>query len=78
MKSFLVCQPAGQESTFPPPGQYPYPTGFPPVGGGAYPPAPSSGYPGAGGYPATAGYPTPGVYPGAPPPGGAPSYPGGE
>ncbi|XP_030190238.1 annexin A7 isoform X3 [Lynx canadensis] len=68
--------PAGQESTFPPPGQYPYPTGFPPVGGGAYPPAPSSGYPGAGGYPATAGYPTPGGYPGAPPPGGAPSYPG--
>uniref|UniRef100_G1T3I9 Annexin n=1 Tax=Oryctolagus cuniculus TaxID=9986 RepID=G1T3I9_RABIT len=68
--------PAGQESSFPPPGQYPYPSGFPPKGGGAYPPAPSGGYPGSGGYPAPGGYPTPGGYPGAPQPGGAPSYPG--
>ncbi|CAI9177658.1 unnamed protein product [Rangifer tarandus platyrhynchus] len=70
--------PTGQESSFPPPGQYPYPSGFPPMGGGAYPPAPSGGYPGAGGYPAPAGYPAPGGYPGAPHPGGAPSYPGGQ
>ncbi|XP_054987429.1 annexin A7 isoform X1 [Sorex araneus] len=62
--------PTGQESSFPPPGQYPYPSGFPPMGGGAYPPAPTSGYPGPGGYPA------PGSYPGAPQPGGAPAYPG--
>ncbi|XP_012615379.3 annexin A7 isoform X1 [Microcebus murinus] len=68
--------PAGQESSFPPPGQYPYPSGFPPVGGGAYPQAPSSGYPGAGGFPAPGGYPSPGGCPGAPQPGGAASYPG--
>ncbi|XP_005325972.2 annexin A7 isoform X1 [Ictidomys tridecemlineatus] len=68
--------PAGQESSFPPPGQYPYPSGFPPMGGGAYPPAPSGGYPGAGGFPASGGYPAPGGYPGAPQPGGTPSYPG--
>ena len=48
------------------------------MGGGAYPAAPSSGYPAAGGYPATGGYAAPGGYPGAPQPGGAPSYPGGE
>ncbi|XP_045051958.1 annexin A7 isoform X1 [Desmodus rotundus] len=70
--------PVGQESSFPPPGQYPYPSGFPAMGGGAYPAAPSSGYPAAGGYPATGGYAAPGGYPGAPQPGGAPSYPGGQ
>lgn len=68
----------GQESSFPPPTQYPYPSGFPAMGGGAYPAAPGSGYPAAGGYPGAGGYPAPGGYPGAPQPGGAPSYPGGE
>lgn len=77
-KIVFVFQAAGQESSFPPVGQYPYPSGFPPMGGGAYPSAPSSGYPGAGGYSTPAGYPAPGGYLGAPQPGGAPSYPGGE
>uniref|UniRef100_A0A2K6SKY6 Annexin n=1 Tax=Saimiri boliviensis boliviensis TaxID=39432 RepID=A0A2K6SKY6_SAIBB len=53
---------------FPPSGQYPYPSGFPPMRGGAYPQS--------GGYPAPGGYTAPGGYPGAPQPGGAPSYPG--
>ncbi|KAK2113529.1 Annexin A7 [Saguinus oedipus] len=68
--------PAGQESSFPLSGQYPYPCGFPPMGGSAYPQVPSGGYPGAGGYPAPGGDPAPGGYPGAPQLGGAPSYPG--
>ncbi|XP_055462063.1 annexin A7 isoform X3 [Psammomys obesus] len=70
--------PAGQESSFPTAGQYPYPSGFPPMGGGAYPPAPSSGYPGAGGYPTPGGYPAPGGYSGTLNPGAAPAYPGGQ
>ncbi|XP_076400846.1 annexin A7 isoform X4 [Peromyscus maniculatus bairdii] len=69
--------PAGQESSFPPPGQYPYSSGFSPMGGGAYPPAPSGSYPGAGGYPTPGGYPAAGGYPVTPHPGGAPAYPGG-
>lgn len=69
---------AGQESSFPLPGQYPYPSGFPPMGGGAYPPVPSSSYLGARVYSVSGSYPAPGGYPGAPQPGGAPSYPGGE
>lgn len=68
--------PAGQESSFPTSGLYPYPSGFPPMGRGAYSPLPSSGYVGAGGYPVPGGYPAPGGYPGAPPPGGAQFYPG--
>ncbi|CAD7673511.1 unnamed protein product [Nyctereutes procyonoides] len=68
--------PAGQESSFPTSGLYPYPSGFPPMGRGAYSPPPSSGYLGAGGYPVPGGYPAPGGYPGAPPPGGAQFYPG--
>ncbi|CAH7463596.1 annexin A7 isoform X1 [Phodopus roborovskii] len=75
---FPEYPPAGQESSFPPPGQYPYPSGFPPMGGGAYPPAPSGSYPGAGGYPTPGGYPAPGGYPVTPHPGGAPAYPGGQ
>lgn len=42
------------------------------MGGGAFPPAPTSGYPAGPG-----GYPAPGSYPGVPP-GGAPAYPGGQ
>ena len=48
------------------------------MGGNAYPPAPSSSYPGAGGYPAPGGYPAAGGYPVTPHPGGAPAYPGGK
>ncbi|TFK04013.1 Annexin A7 [Platysternon megacephalum] len=70
--AFPGYPPTGQESVYPPAGQYPYPAvpgGFPPVGGGAYPAAPPSG-----GFPGAAGYPAPGGYPGAPQPGGG--YPG--
>uniref|UniRef100_A0A8D0LBC7 Annexin n=1 Tax=Sphenodon punctatus TaxID=8508 RepID=A0A8D0LBC7_SPHPU len=78
--AFPGYPPTGQESAYPPAGQYPYPAvpgGFPPMGGGAYPAAPpSGGFPGVAGYPASGGYPVPGGYPGAPQPGGMPSYPG--
>ncbi|XP_040420285.1 annexin A7 isoform X2 [Cygnus olor] len=63
--------PTGQESVYPPAGQYTYPAGYPPAGGGTYPAGPpNAGYPGA------AGYPAPGSYPGAPQAGGMTSYPG--
>ncbi|XP_032047591.1 annexin A7 isoform X2 [Aythya fuligula] len=66
-----TSEPTGQESVYPPAGQYTYPAGYPPAGGGTYPAAPpNAGYPGA------AGYPAPGGYPGAPQAGGMPSYPG--
>lgn len=71
---FPPYTPSGQESSFP---QYPFPNGFLPMGGGAYPPA-SGGYPGAGGYPIPGGYPVPWVHPGAPKPGNAPAYLGGQ
>uniref|UniRef100_A0A8C2UY56 Annexin n=1 Tax=Chinchilla lanigera TaxID=34839 RepID=A0A8C2UY56_CHILA len=60
------CLPAGQESSFPPPGQYPYPSGFPPMGG-----APSGSYPGGGDYPAPRGYPASGGQGFGVPPGGS-------
>uniref|UniRef100_H0XLG9 Annexin n=1 Tax=Otolemur garnettii TaxID=30611 RepID=H0XLG9_OTOGA len=60
---------------YPPAGQYPYPSGFRSMVGGAYLQVPSSSYPGAGGYPVPGGYPATGGYPGAPQPGGTPSYP---
>uniref|UniRef100_A0A8B9EHA4 Annexin n=1 Tax=Anser cygnoides TaxID=8845 RepID=A0A8B9EHA4_ANSCY len=67
----FAFQPTGQESVYPPAGQYTYPAGYPPAGGGTYPAAPpNAGYPGA------AGYPAPGSYPGTPQAGGMPSYPG--
>uniref|UniRef100_A0A8C2QIA8 Annexin n=1 Tax=Cricetulus griseus TaxID=10029 RepID=A0A8C2QIA8_CRIGR len=62
--------PADHESSFLPPVQYPYPSGFLPMGGGAYPPAPSGSYLGAGGYTTPGGYPAPGGYPVTPSPGG--------
>ncbi|XP_020646858.3 annexin A7 [Pogona vitticeps] len=81
--AFPGYPPTGQESAYPPAGQYPYPAGpggFPPMGGGAYPAAPpAGGFPGTTGYPpASGGYPpAPGGYPGAPQPGGMPGFPGG-
>ncbi|KAJ1143092.1 hypothetical protein NDU88_009403 [Pleurodeles waltl] len=63
--------PPGGDSGFPPGNAYPYPTGaggMPQMAGGAYPPDISGGVPGAGGYPAFGGYP----------PGGMPSFPGGQ
>ncbi|TRZ20185.1 hypothetical protein HGM15179_006927 [Zosterops borbonicus] len=73
--------PTGQESVYPPAGQYTYPAvpgGFPPSGGGSYPAAPpNAGFPGAAGYPAPGGYPASGGFPGAPQAGGMPPYPGG-
>uniref|UniRef100_A0A8D0B2C2 Annexin n=1 Tax=Salvator merianae TaxID=96440 RepID=A0A8D0B2C2_SALMN len=81
--AFPGYPPTGQESVYPPAGQYSYPAGpggFPPMGGGAYPAAPpTGGFPGTAGYPpAPGGYPpVPGGYPGAPQPGAMPTYPGG-
>uniref|UniRef100_A0A8C2MWN6 Annexin n=1 Tax=Cricetulus griseus TaxID=10029 RepID=A0A8C2MWN6_CRIGR len=57
--------PVGQESSFPPTG-------------GAYPPAPSGSYPGAGGYATPGGCPAPGGYPITPSPGDASDYLGGQ
>ncbi|XP_010122789.1 PREDICTED: annexin A7 isoform X1 [Chlamydotis macqueenii] len=78
--AFPGYPPTGQESVYPPAGQYSYPAvpgGYPPAGGGTYPAAPpSAGYPGAAGYPAPGGYPASGSYPGAPQAGGMPPYPG--
>ncbi|XP_064572970.1 annexin A7 [Zonotrichia leucophrys gambelii] len=79
--AFPGYPPTGQESVYPPAGQYAYPAvpgGFPPSGGGTYPAAPpNAGFPGAAGYPAPGGYPASGGYPGAPQAGGMPPYPGG-
>lgn len=77
-----MFQPTGQESVYPPAGQYPYPTvpgGFPPSGGGTFPAAPPNpGFPGAAGYSALGGYPTSGGFPGAPQAGGMSPYSGGK
>uniref|UniRef100_H0Z9Q1 Annexin n=1 Tax=Taeniopygia guttata TaxID=59729 RepID=H0Z9Q1_TAEGU len=79
--AFPGYPPTGQESVYPPAGQYAYPAvpgGFPPAGGGTYPAAPpNAGFPGAAGYPAPGGYPASGGFPGAPQAGGMPPYPGG-
>ncbi|XP_077202154.1 annexin A7 [Paroedura picta] len=81
--AFPGYPPTGQESVYPPAGQYPYstvPGGFPPMGVGAYPSAsPAGGFPGVAGYPAPGGYPpAPVGYPGAPQPGGMSTYPAGS
>ncbi|XP_061857162.1 annexin A7 isoform X2 [Colius striatus] len=63
--AFPGYPPTGQESVYPPAGQYPYP-----AAPGGYPPAapPAAGYPAA--------YPAPGGYPGATQAAGMPPYPG--